>query len=96
MYCWYASKAAKALDSPISIYEVHLGSWRCVPEERNHWLTYRELAPLLADYIHDAGFTHVELLPVTAHPFDGSWGYQATDYFAPTNRSARLRTLCIL
>src|SRR5580692_919364 len=84
---WMATrKEHNSLDSPISIYEVHLGSWRRVPEERNRWLTYRELAPLLADYVHDSGFTHVELLPVTEHPFDGSWGYQTTGYFAPTSR----------
>jgi 1,4-alpha-glucan branching enzyme len=84
---WMAARGRNnALDSPISIYEVHLGSWRRVPEERNRWLTYRELAPLLADYVHDSGFTHVELLPVTEHPFDGSWGYQTTGYFAPTSR----------
>jgi 1,4-alpha-glucan branching enzyme len=75
-----------ALGSPISIYEVHLGSWRRVPEEGNRWLRYREMAPLLADYVHDAGFTHVEFLPVMEHPFDGSWGYETTGYFAPTSR----------
>jgi 1,4-alpha-glucan branching enzyme len=84
---WMASRAKKTgLGSPISIYEVHLGSWRRVPEEGNRWLSYRELAPLLAAYVHDAGFTHVELLPVMEHPFDGSWGYQTTGYFAPTSR----------
>ena len=75
-----------ALNMPISIYEVHLGSWRRVSGEGNRWLTYREMAPLLADYVHDAGFTHVELLPVMEHPFDGSWGYETTGYFAPTSR----------
>ena len=84
---WMATRGrSNSLDSPISIYEVHLGSWRRVPEEGNRWLTYRELAPLLADYVHDSGFTHVELLPVTEHPFDGSWGYETTGYFAPTSR----------
>jgi 1,4-alpha-glucan branching enzyme len=84
---WMATRGrSNSLDSPISIYEVHLGSWRRVPEEGNRWLTYRELAPLLADYAHDSGFTHVELLPVTEHPFDGSWGYETTGYFAPTSR----------
>jgi 1,4-alpha-glucan branching enzyme len=84
---WMAARGRNnSLDSPISIYEVHLGSWRRVPEEGNRWLTYRELAPLLADYVHHSGFTHVELLPVTEHPFDGSWGYQTTGYFAPTSR----------
>jgi 1,4-alpha-glucan branching enzyme len=84
---WMAGRAqSNALESPISIYEVHLGSWRRVPEEGNRWLTYRELAPLLADYIHQAGFTHVEFLPVMEHPFDGSWGYQTIGYFAPTSR----------
>ena len=75
-----------SLGSPISFYEVHLGSWKRVSEEGNRWLTYRELAPLLADYIHDAGFTHAEFLPVMEHPFDGSWGYETTGYFAPTSR----------
>ena len=71
---------------PLSIYEVHLGSWARVPEEKNRYLTYRELAQKLADYVHDLGFTHVELLPISEHPFTGSWGYQVTSYFAPTAR----------
>jgi 1,4-alpha-glucan branching enzyme len=71
---------------PISIYEVHLGSWMHVPEEHNRWLTYRELAPRLAAYAKEIGFTHIELLPVTEHPFDASWGYQTLGYFAPTSR----------
>jgi 1,4-alpha-glucan branching enzyme len=84
---WMATRSrSNSLNSPLSIYEMHLGSWRRVPDEGNRWLTYREIAPLLADYLHDAGFTHVELLPVTEHPFDGSWGYQTTGYFAPTSR----------
>jgi 1,4-alpha-glucan branching enzyme len=84
---WMASRAKKnALGSAISIYEVHLGSWRRVPEEGNRWLSYRELAPLLATYVRDAGFTHIEFLPIMEHPFDGSWGYQTTGYFAPTSR----------
>ncbi|MEZ5100989.1 MAG: 1,4-alpha-glucan branching protein GlgB [Thermoleophilia bacterium] len=77
------------VDRPISIYEVHLGSWRRVPEEGDRWLTYRELAPLLADHALAHGFTHVELLPVMEHPFYGSWGYQVTGYFAPTARYGR-------
>jgi 1,4-alpha-glucan branching enzyme len=84
---WMANRAKNnSLHSPISIYEVHLGSWKRVPEENNRWLTYREIAPLLADYVHDAGFTHVEFMPVMEHPFDGSWGYQIIGYFAPTSR----------
>jgi 1,4-alpha-glucan branching enzyme len=75
-----------ALDSPWSVYEVHLGSWRRVPEEHQRSLSYRELASQLADYVIDMGFTHVELLPVMEHPFYGSWGYQVTGYFAPTAR----------
>ncbi len=65
---------------------MHLGSWRRVPAERNGWLSYREIAPQLADYLSRMGFTHVELLPITEHPFYGSWGYQTTAYFAPTSR----------
>ena len=84
---WIANRAKKnALDSPISIYEVHLGSWKRVLEDGSRWLTYREMATRLADYVHDAGFTHVEFLPITEHPFDGSWGYQTIGYFAPTSR----------
>jgi len=75
-----------ALDAPISIYEVHLGSFRRVPEDGNRSLSYRELAPLLADHVTKLGFTHVELLPVMEHPFAGSWGYQVTGFFAPTSR----------
>lgn len=75
-----------ALDAPISIYEVHIGSWMRVPEEGNRWLTYRELAPRLAQYMQEVGFTHVEFLPMMEHPFYGSWGYQTTGYFAPTSR----------
>ncbi|MBM4433104.1 MAG: 1,4-alpha-glucan branching protein GlgB [Chloroflexi bacterium] len=75
-----------ALNAPICIYEVHLGSWRRVPEEGHRFLTYRELAPPLADYVKQLGFTHVELMPVMEHPFYGSWGYQITGYFAPTSR----------
>ncbi len=76
----------QALDAPISIYEVHLGSWARVPEDGNRWLTYREMAGKLAEYVHHMGFTHVEFLPVTEHPFDGSWGYQTVGYYAPTSR----------
>jgi len=84
---WMARRRSRnALDSPISIYEVHLGSWRRVPEEGNRSLTYREIAPQLAEYVSQTGFTHVEFLPLMEHPFYGSWGYQVTGYFAPTSR----------
>jgi 1,4-alpha-glucan branching enzyme len=84
---WMAGRyRANALDGPLSIYEVHLGSWRRVPEEGNRFLTYRELAPLLAEHVQRLGFTHVEFMPVMEHPFYGSWGYQTTGYFAPTSR----------
>ncbi len=75
-----------ALDKPVSIYEMHLGSWKCSPEEDNRPLTYRELADELVEYINRMGFTHVEFMPVMEHPFGGSWGYQLTGYFAPTSR----------
>ena len=84
---WMARRReANALDAPISIYEVHLGSWQRVPEDGNRFLSYREIAPRLADHARSLGFTHVELLPVMEHPFYGSWGYQTTGYFAPTAR----------
>jgi 1,4-alpha-glucan branching enzyme len=76
----------KPLGRPISIYEVHLGSWRLNPLEDNRSLSYLELADELSAYATDMGFTHIELLPVMAHPFSGSWGYQVTGYFAPTPR----------
>ena len=78
--------ASPAMDKPISIYEVHLGSWRRKAEENDRYLTYRELADELVAYVADMGFTHLELLPVTEHPFDGSWGYQPIGMFAPTQR----------
>jgi 1,4-alpha-glucan branching enzyme len=74
------------LGEPISIYEVHLGSWARVTEDNNRWLTYRELAERLVAYVQERGFTHIELMPVMEHPFDASWGYQVTGYFAPTSR----------
>ena len=84
---WMQNREGRnSLHAPISIYEVHLGSWMRVPEENNRSLTYREMAPRLADYAQRMHFTHVELLPVMEHPFYGSWGYQTTGYFAPTAR----------
>jgi 1,4-alpha-glucan branching enzyme len=84
------------MERPMSIYEVHLGSWRRVPEEGNRFLTYRETAPLLANYVQKHGFTHVEFLPLMEHPFYGSWGYQTTGYFAPTSRYGRPQELMFL
>ncbi|HON82179.1 MAG TPA: 1,4-alpha-glucan branching protein GlgB [Methanoregulaceae archaeon] len=84
---WMAQrKAAGDLAAPISIYEMHLGSWRLVPTDGGRMPTYRELAPMLAGYLSEMGFSHVEFLPVMEHPFYGSWGYQTTGYFAPTSR----------
>ena len=84
---WMATRGARhRLDGPLAIYEVHLGSWRRVQEEGNRFLSYRELAQQLAEHVASAGYTHVELLPVTEHPFYGSWGYQTLGYFAPTCR----------
>jgi 1,4-alpha-glucan branching enzyme len=79
-----APPGVNALSAPISIYEVHLGSWR--RQHGGRWLSYRELAEELPAYAHDMGFTHVEFLPIGEHPFDGSWGYQPTGLFAPTSR----------
>jgi 1,4-alpha-glucan branching enzyme len=84
------------LNRPMSIYEVHLGSWRRVLEEGNRSLSYRELAPLLVDYVKRLGFTHVEFLPVMEHPFFGSWGYQVTGYFASTSRYGSPQDLMFL
>jgi 1,4-alpha-glucan branching enzyme len=81
-----ARRAANDMGAPISIYEVHLGSWRRGGEHHDRWLSYRELADQLVPYVRDLGFTHVELLPVNEHPFDGSWGYQPTGMYAPTSR----------
>jgi 1,4-alpha-glucan branching enzyme len=79
-------KSMNALEKPVSIYEVHLGSWKRVPEEGNRPLTYREMAHHLSEYASHMNFTHVEFLPVHEHPFDGSWGYQPIGLFAPTSR----------
>jgi 1,4-alpha-glucan branching enzyme len=82
---WMRQRAGRqALTAPLSIYEVHLGSWR--READGGWLTYRQLGEQLADYVSHMGFTHIELLPVSEHPFDGSWGYQTVGYYAPTSR----------
>jgi 1,4-alpha-glucan branching enzyme len=84
---WMRTRGARiALDKPVSIYEMHLGSWMRSPEEGERPLTYRELAPRLAEYLLEMRFTHVEFLPLMEHPFYGSWGYQTTGYFAPTSR----------
>ena len=84
---WMAQRGEKnRLNAPCSIYEVHLGSWRRVPEEGNRFFTYREMAKWLPGYVAALNFTHVEFMPVTEHPFYGSWGYETTGYFAPTAR----------
>ena len=84
---WMSARSAEPkLDQPVSIYEVHLGSWRRRPEEHNRYLSYRELAAELVPYVRDMGYTHIELLPVSEHPFDGSWGYQPIGLFSPTQR----------
>lgn len=82
----YNRSHRQGLDAPISVYEVHLGSWRRKVEDDHGFLSYRELADQLVEYLRETGFTHVELLPINEHPFDGSWGYQPVGYFAPTSR----------
>ena len=84
---WMACrKEYNDLHAPLSIYEVHLGSWRRAPEDPGRFLSYREIAPVLVDYVKEMGFTHVELMPVMEHPFYGSWGYQVGGYYAPSSR----------
>ena len=84
---WMERRASKHwLGAPLSIYEVHLGSWMRAPEEGDRYLTYRELAHKLVEYVKQLGCTHIELLPVTEHPYGGSWGYQTVGYYAPTSR----------
>jgi 1,4-alpha-glucan branching enzyme len=94
---WQTARVAGQLHrQPMSTYEVHLGSWRRRSEERDRWLSYREMAAELPDYLHDMGFTHVEFLPLSEHPFDGSWGYQTTGYFAATSRFGEPKDLMYL
>jgi len=84
---WMAERAQRqALDQPMAMYEVHLGSWKRKLEKENGFLSYRELAEQLVGHLKHTHFTHIELLPITEHPFDGSWGYQPVGYFAPTSR----------
>ena len=84
---WMKERREKNLfEGPLSIYEVHLGSWRRVPEEGNRWETYREMAHSLVPYVKEMGYTHLQLLPISEHPFDESWGYQTTGYYSCTSR----------
>jgi 1,4-alpha-glucan branching enzyme len=94
---WMKSRRGRnALEAPMAVYEVHLGSWRRDGNAGERLIGYRELAPLLAEYAHDMGFTHVELLPIMEHPFYGSWGYQTTGYFAPSSRYGAPQDLMFL
>jgi 1,4-alpha-glucan branching enzyme len=92
---WLASRGVKdPRKAPITVYECHLGSWARVPEEQQRYLTYRELAERLVPYVKNMGFTHIELLPITEYPFDGSWGYQPVSLFAPTSRFGGPEDFC--
>jgi 1,4-alpha-glucan branching enzyme len=94
---WMATRRQRSgLDRPMAIYEMHVGSWRRIVEEGNRSLSYRELAPQLADYLDSMGFTHVEFLPIMDHPFFGSWGYQVTGYFAPSGNYGTPQDLMFL
>ena len=87
---WMKARAGRDIRrEPVSIYEVHLGSWARVPEDGHRWLTYREIVPRLVAHVQKLGFTHVELMPIAEHAFYPSWGYQVTGYFAPTSRYGR-------
>jgi 1,4-alpha-glucan branching enzyme len=94
---WMRGRHARnRLDSPIAIYEMHIGSWRRMFSEGNRSLSYRELAPALTEYVKRTGFTHVEFLPIMDHPFFGSWGYQVTGYFAPSGNYGTPQDLMFL
>jgi 1,4-alpha-glucan branching enzyme len=94
---WMATRRQRnGLDKPMAIYEMHVGSWRRIVEEGNRSLSYRELAPQLAAYLENLGYTHVEFLPIMDHPFFGSWGYQVTGYFAPSGNYGTPQDLMFL
>jgi 1,4-alpha-glucan branching enzyme len=94
---WMAERRQhQGLEKPMAIYEMHVGSWRRMVEENNRSLSYRELAPQLADYLHHMGYTHVEFLPIMDHPFFGSWGYQVTGFFAPSGNYGTPQDLMFL